>query len=147
MPEPQKGLPDETRLAVDIDEGGVGGVGGGDAVFGHLNPAEAELVPPSGSPEGAERDIVVYRIGEVVAVGFHSPEESKGSAPVFLGLEDEGLLLGSEVGEEGVEGLVVEVFGFEGAEDRGKGGDGVLLLGFGFGGGGGGVEETAGLKP
>ncbi|KAJ0984462.1 hypothetical protein J5N97_002818 [Dioscorea zingiberensis] len=96
----------QPRLVVDVDERGVRVVGGEEAVARHVDPAEAELVPAPGSAEGAEHDVVVDRIGGVVRVGLEVVEEAEGAAPVSLGTEEEGLLLGAEVGGEGIDGFM-----------------------------------------
>lgn len=108
MFEPQKRLLYQPGLSVGVDERRVGVIGGQDSIFSHLEPAETQLVPPSRQAEGPKHDVVVERVGEVVGEGPHAAEEVEGPPPVPLPLEEHGLLLGAEVGEERVEGFIVE---------------------------------------
>lgn len=87
VPEPEEGFTDEAGLAVDVDEGGVGSVGGEEGVVGHGEPEEAELVPAAGAAEGAEDNVVVDGVGEVGGEGFEVVKEAEGAAPGGLGFE------------------------------------------------------------
>lgn len=71
------------------------------------------------------------RIRKVVSLGSYPPEYTKRSAPIPLPLENDGLLLGGEIADEGIDGFVIEVldgFGFEGSKGGVEGaGDGCFL--------------------
>lgn len=79
MFDPKKSFLHEARFAVDVDEHPVGVVGGQDAAARHLDPAEAELVPFGGSPQGAEDDVVVDDVGGVaLVVALEEAEDAEG---------------------------------------------------------------------
>jgi len=102
VPNPQKRFLDKTRFPIHINEHAVGVVGGQDAIFSHVLPAEAEVVPLLGPAEGSENHVVVNGVVGVPRLGPEPVERPRRTLPRGrLLAEDDGDFFGRERGGVG----------------------------------------------